>query len=163
DSLLAPRSDQEVDRRQPGGVQALVEGRLVDLVGRNAVLDAPPGGIHDLLPARVIERDAQPQRSPPAVAATAARIAARAVSGGVAPGAGEPAAACAPAVAVHDDRHVAREVDRVDEGGPGRRPGPGILDGHGRLPGPRRSAARPRAARGALVDHETPRTSCSFA
>ena len=48
DALLAAGPDQEVERREADGVEACLDGVLVDLVGRETVRQAAPGGIDDL-------------------------------------------------------------------------------------------------------------------
>ena len=61
DAVLAAGPDEQVQRRQPDGVQARVDGVLVDLLGGQPVGDAAPGGVHDLVAAGVVEGDVEHQ------------------------------------------------------------------------------------------------------
>src|SRR5215218_6309409 len=57
DSELPAGADHEIHLRDLRSVEVGGEGGLVDLFGREPVFHHAPGGVHELRPASVVERD----------------------------------------------------------------------------------------------------------
>src|SRR5918995_246083 len=57
DAELAAGPDHQVDLGYVGGVEVTGKGYLIDVLRRETICDYPAGGVHDLRPSSVVERD----------------------------------------------------------------------------------------------------------